>query len=83
MTVPTVIIELEKVEMTKQTNNVYFLDHGGTKKQKRILQAFNVDVSSRYVLSEEICGKLYEISAKAKNEKNEKRATSNVNFQNF
>lgn len=80
MTVPTVIIELEKVEMTKQTDNVYFLDHGGTKKQKRILQAFNVDVSSRYVLSEEICGKLYEISAKAKNEK---RATSNVNFQNF
>ena len=51
MTVPTVIIELEKVEMTKQTDNVYFLDHGGTKKQKRILQAFNVDVSSRYVLS--------------------------------
>ena len=44
MTVSAAIKELEKIEMTRQTYNVYRLDHGVTKKQKRILQAFGVDV---------------------------------------
>ena len=45
MTVPAAIKELEKIEMTRQTDNVYRLDHGVTKKQKRILQSFGIDVS--------------------------------------
>ena len=35
MTVPAVIKELEKIEMTRQTDNVYRLDHAVTAKQKK------------------------------------------------
>ena len=44
MTVPAVIKELEKIEMTRQTDNVYRLDHAVTAKQKKILQAFGMNV---------------------------------------
>lgn len=36
MTVPAVIKELEKIEMTRQTDNVYRLDHAVTAKQKNL-----------------------------------------------
>ena len=58
--------ELEKIEMTRQTDNVYRLDHGVTKKQKRILQAFGVDVPLITHWAKEISSQLKEISAKAK-----------------
>ena len=42
MTVPAAIRELEKIEMTRQTDNVYRLDHAVTSIQKKILNAFGL-----------------------------------------
>ena len=42
MTVPAAIRELEKIELTRQTDNVYRLDHGVTAMQKEILNAFGL-----------------------------------------
>ncbi|MEJ8743523.1 hypothetical protein [Ruminococcus sp.] len=35
-----VIVRLEKIELTRQAENVYHLDHAVTKTQKNILNAF-------------------------------------------
>ena len=43
MTVSEAIKELEKIEMTRQTDNVYLLDHAVTAKQKKILEAFGMN----------------------------------------
>ena len=43
LTVPTAIRELEKVEMTRQLDKVYRLDHAVTKTQQVILSAFDID----------------------------------------
>lgn len=43
LTVPAAIRELEKIEMIRQLDNVYRLDHAVTKTQKVILSAFNID----------------------------------------
>lgn len=43
MTVPAAIKELEKIEMTRQTDNIYRLDHAVTAKQKKILKAFGMN----------------------------------------
>lgn len=43
LTVPAAIRELEKVEMTRQLDKVYRLDHAVTKTQKVILSAFGID----------------------------------------
>ena len=43
LTVPAAIRELEKVEMTRQLDKVYRLDHALTKTQKVILSAFDID----------------------------------------
>ncbi|KUK71608.1 MAG: Transposase, IS4 family [Clostridiales bacterium 38_11] len=45
MTVPAAIKELEKIEMVRQLDNVYRLDHAVTAAQKTILKAFRIDVS--------------------------------------
>ena len=37
------IVELEKIEMTRQLDKVYRLDHAVTKTQKVILSAFDMD----------------------------------------
>lgn len=42
-TVPAAIRELEKIEMTRQLDKVYRLDHAVTKTQKVILSAFGID----------------------------------------
>ena len=42
MTVPAAIKELEKIEMTRQTDNIYRLDHSVTATQKKILNAFGL-----------------------------------------
>ena len=53
MTVPAAIRELEKIEMTRQTDNIYRLDHAVTAKQKVILKAFGLDANSiKYFASE-------------------------------
>lgn len=43
MTVPAALKELEKIEMVRQMDNVYRLDHAVTATQKTILKAFGVD----------------------------------------
>lgn len=45
MTVPAAIKELEKIEMVRQLDGVYRLDHAVTATQKTILKAFGIDVS--------------------------------------
>ena len=47
MTVPAAIKELEKIEMIRQLDNIYRLDHAITAKQKNILKAFGID--ERYI----------------------------------
>ena len=45
MTVPAAIKELEKIEMIRQLDNVYRLDHAVTATQKAILKAFGLDAA--------------------------------------
>ncbi|MBR3244414.1 MAG: transposase [Parasporobacterium sp.] len=66
MTVPAAIKELEKIEMTRQTDNIYRLDHGVTKKQKRILQAFGIDVPLVTYWAKEISEQLKEVSRRSR-----------------
>lgn len=42
MTVVAAIKELEKIEMTRQADNIYRLDHAVTATQKKILNAFDL-----------------------------------------
>lgn len=43
MTVPAALKELEKIEMVRQLDNIYRLDHAVTATQKKILKAFSLD----------------------------------------
>lgn len=45
MTVPAAIKELEKIEMIKQMDGIYRLDHAVTARQKNLLKAFGLDAS--------------------------------------
>ena len=45
LTVPAAIRELEKIEMTRQLDKVYRLDHAVTRTQKVILSAFDIDAA--------------------------------------
>lgn len=45
MTVPAALKELEKIEMVRQLDNVYRLDHAVTATQKAILKAFGMDAA--------------------------------------
>jgi hypothetical protein len=45
MTVPAALKELDKIEMVRQLDNVYRLDHAVTATQKTILKAFGVDAA--------------------------------------
>ena len=67
MTVPAAIRELEKIEMVRQTDGVYRMDHEVTATQKAILRAFDID--AEYVRRE--AGKLSKILAE--HERKEKR----------
>ena len=44
-TVPAAVRELEKIEMCRQLDNIYRMDHAVTKTQKEILSAFGIDAS--------------------------------------
>lgn len=46
MTVPAAIKELDKIELIRQADGVYRLDHAVTATQKDILQAFNMTAAS-------------------------------------
>ena len=46
MTVPAAIRELEKIEMVRQLDNVYRLDHAVTATQKTILKAFDLGLEN-------------------------------------
>ena len=57
MTVPAAIKELEKIELTRQADNVYRLDHAVTKTQKNILNAFgltdkNIEYQANWISEE-------------------------------
>ena len=53
MTVPAALKELEKIEMVRQLDNVYRLDHAVTANQKTILNAFGLDANHiKYYASE-------------------------------
>lgn len=53
MTVPAALKELEKIEMVRQLDNVYRLDHAVTAVQKNILKAFGMDAATiKYRASE-------------------------------
>ena len=43
MTIPSVVKELEKIEMIRYADGDYHLDHAITKTQKEILKAFGMD----------------------------------------
>lgn len=58
MTVPAAIKELEKIEMTRQLDNVYRLDHAVTKAQKTILKAFGMDAAYIKYKAAELSGQL-------------------------
>ena len=54
MTVPAALKELEKIELTRQTDNIYRLDHAVTANQKKILKAFgmtekNIEYRSEWI----------------------------------
>ena len=66
MTVPAAIRELEKIEMVRQTDGIYRMDHAVTATQKAILRAFDIDAD--YVRRE--AGKLSEILAKYEEREN-------------
>ncbi len=46
MTVPAALKELDKIEIIRQTDGVYRLDHAVTAVQKDILQAFNMTAAT-------------------------------------
>ena len=50
MNVPAAVRELEKIEMIRQTDGEYRLDHAVTATQKTILKAFKMD--AEYVQKE-------------------------------
>ena len=45
MNIPAAIRELEKIEMIRQGDGIYRLDHAVTATQKKILKAFDIDVA--------------------------------------
>jgi hypothetical protein len=54
MTVPAALKELEKIEMIRQLDHVYRLDHAVTATQKTILKAFDMDEKYIKYRAEEI-----------------------------
>jgi len=61
MTVPAALKELEKIEMVRQLDNVYRLDHAVTANQKAILKAFGMDANYVKYRASELSKELQEI----------------------
>ena len=58
MSVPAAIRELDKIEMSRQLDGIYRLDHAVTATQKQILQAFGLDESHVTYRAQEISAML-------------------------
>ncbi len=58
MTVPAAIKELDKIEMVRQFDGIYRLDHAVTKTQKVILEALGLDPASVQTTAQSISGVL-------------------------
>jgi hypothetical protein len=58
MTVPAAIRELDKIEMVRQTDGKYRLDHAVTASQKTILRAFGMDAGFIRKKADELSGML-------------------------
>ncbi len=58
MTVPAALGEMEKIEMTRQLDGKYRLDHAVTKRQKIILKAFGLNAENVKYRAEEISQEL-------------------------
>ena len=54
MTVPAAIRELDKIEMSRQLDGIYRLDHAVTATQKTILKAFGITDANVKSRAEEI-----------------------------
>ena len=64
MTVPAAIRELEKIEIVRQTDRNYRLDHAVTARQKEILKAFDMTASNIREQAIELNGDLQTIIRK-------------------
>ena len=75
MTVPAALKELEKIEMVRQLDNVYRLDHAVTANQKTILNAFGLDANHIKYYASELSKELKKAEQRGekdgKNKKNE------------
>lgn len=67
MTVPAAIKELEKIEMVRQLDNIYRLDHAVTANQKVILKAFGLDANSIKYFASEMSKELKEAELRKEN----------------
>ena len=67
MTVPAAIKELEKIEMVRQLDNIYRLDHAVTANQKVILKAFGLDANSIKYFASELSKELKEAELRKEN----------------
>lgn len=54
MSVPAAIKELEKIEIVRQADGIYRLDHALTAKQKALLKCFNIEPSTIFEDAKEI-----------------------------
>lgn len=61
MTVPAALAELEKIEVVRQADGVYRLDHAVTATQKEILAAFGMDEADIKRIARELGGELERI----------------------
>ncbi|MDD2402735.1 MAG: transposase [Clostridia bacterium] len=66
MTVPVAIKELEKIEMVRQLDNIYRLDHAITAAQKTILKAFGIDAAYIKYKADEISEALGKVGTQKK-----------------
>ena len=62
MTVPAALKELDKIELIRQADKVYRLDHAITAKQKDILQAFNLTTANALKEAKELGTQLSELT---------------------
>lgn len=62
-TVPAAIRELEKIEMARNYDGIYRLDHAVTKKQKDILKCFGLDADQVKEMAKSISNQLLKMEA--------------------
>ena len=63
MTVPAALKELDKIELIRQADGIYKLDHAVTATQKDILQAFNLTAADVKKQAVELAGLLRTLTA--------------------